>query len=71
MKKLKNYIMREEPKEKATKLVKKFFNEITDHMTWEQAKECALIVANECIDETESTMWWKYWIDVNDAIKAL
>lgn len=34
--------------EKAKELTQKYFDEVTDHMTWEQAQQCALICAEEC-----------------------
>lgn len=33
-------------KEQAKALTQKYFDEVTDHMTWEQAKECATIAVD-------------------------
>ncbi len=33
-------------KEKAKALVQKYFDEVSDHMSWEQAKECAIIAVD-------------------------
>lgn len=38
------------PESKANELIQKYFN-LTDHMTWEEAKRCALIAVDEIILE--------------------
>jgi len=35
------------PKEKADELVTKMFNTQVDHVSWKQAKQCALIAVDE------------------------
>lgn len=68
------------PKEKATHLVQKYFD-MTDHIIWEEAKGCALIVVSECIKSTQYDAHLKmahtpietteYWIDVKEEIEKL
>lgn len=64
-------------KEKARQLVQKYFDEVGDWMTWEQAKSCAIIAVDEILldkkvgyskDIIEEK---KYWQQVKQEINSL
>lgn len=58
-----------EPKEKARELVKKFYNELTNHMQWDEAKEAAKITVQFTINELFGIINDKASVRVTDAIK--
>jgi hypothetical protein len=72
------------PKEKANELVDKFYqrfplkmNVITtrgdlswEYDNWEEAKQCALITANECLHTCVESMIY-YWNEVKQEINKL
>lgn len=70
-------------KEKAQQLVQKYYDSVTDHMTWEQAKECARIAVSEVINQLnvaplfngsrtpEADKVWAYWVEVEQEIIKL
>lgn len=39
-----------EHEKKATELTQKYFDEVTDHMTWEQAEQCSIILCDAKLD---------------------
>ena len=64
------------PKEKATKMIHKFFDEITNHMTWDEAKLCADVCIDELIYEAgqygmTGTTSVKYYKKVKEEIENL
>ena len=62
------------PKEKAEELVIKYFN-LTDHMQFDEAKECALIAVDEILsfieDDRKVFSWKEYYQQVKQEIEKL
>ena len=61
-------------KEKAKELVDKYFN-LTDHMQFDEAKECALIAVDEILsfieDDRKVFSWKEYYQQVKQEIEKL
>lgn len=61
-----------EAKDKAKALVQKYFDEISDFMTWEQAKQCALIACAEVKENGfNPQLPYNFWEDVEKEINQL
>jgi hypothetical protein len=64
------------PQEKAKLLVGKYYEQISDNMTFEQAKQCALIAVDEMLNfmflsENENSFWINYYNKVKKEIEKL
>lgn len=63
------------PQEKAKELVYKYFN-LTDHMQFEEAKQCALIAVDEILNAgamyfEDATVFLNYYEEVKQEIEKL
>ena len=62
------------PKEKAVELMRKYYFEIndrTDSISWNQAKQCAIIAVNEIITSKPILNSLDYWYHVKQELKKL